>query len=170
MALAALALALAACGGNAERFQSADGSVEAVNNGGQWTITDSTGHELVSGYDSMRVTEVSESGHPMTVLYYKGADVLMRQFYSTMRLRSEGTVHNGRREGRWVFYHPNGQVQVETTYIDGKEEGEYRVLRDNGAPVYIGHYEGGRPTGVWEAYDQDGNLAERMDYNNGGAR
>ena len=167
IAILAAALLMAACGGNSHknaRFSSADGSVNAQRHGDQWTITDATGAEVVTGYDSMRVVEVGENGHPMTVIYYKGSEEHHLQYYSTMQLRSIGVFRDGHREGRWVYYHPNGVPQVEATFVNGKEEGPYRVLRDNGVPVYVGQYTEGRPSGMWEVYDQDGNLVEKTEY------
>ena len=163
------ALLTAACGGHngrTETFSAADGSVTATHNlrSGDWSITDARGNEPVADYDSMRVVEVSEDGHPMTVVYYSGNQQRWLQYFSTMQLRSEGTMVDGRREGHWVFYHPNGIMQCEATFIGGKEEGAYRVYRDNGAPYYIGQYESGRPVGLWEVYDAEGNLVEKTEY------
>ena len=160
-------LLLAGCGSGADKkqtFASADGSVTATVKHGQWTITNADGTEVVADYDSMRVVEVGETGHPMTVVYYKGNEQRWLQYYSTMQLRSEGTMVNGVREGHWVFYHPSGNIQAEATFVGGKEEGAYRVYRENGAPYYIGQYEHGVPTGLWEVYDQEGNLVEKTEY------
>lgn len=162
--MAAVALALTACHSNDQHLASADGSVQATLRNGQWIITDSAGREPVEAYDSMRVTETTADGKPTTVIYYKGADQYHRQYFSNMQLRSEGRLHNGRREGRWVYYHPNGLPQVEAEFVDGKEEGPYRVYRDNGAPYYIGQYSAGTPTGLWEVYDDEGNLVEKTEY------
>lgn len=166
--LFAAAMMLTACrgGGRTETFSAADGSMTAIHKVGtnEWSITDARGREPVDGYDSMRVVEVSEDGHPMTVVYYSGNEQRWLQYFSTMRLRSEGTMVDGKREGRWVFYHPNGLPQCEATFMAGKEEGAYRVYRDNGAPYYFGQYSGGEPTGEWEVYDQEGNLVERTAY------
>ena len=151
---------------NTQTFSASDGSVTATFKEGsnEWHITKADGSEVVDGYDSMRVVEVSESGHPMTVVYYTGNQQRWLQYYSTMHLRSEGTMVDGRREGRWVFYHPNGLIQCEATFINGKEEGSYRVYRDNGTPYYIGQYADGKPVGIWEVYDQQGNLVEKTEY------
>ncbi|MBR4739096.1 MAG: hypothetical protein IK058_03730 [Bacteroidales bacterium] len=162
-------LAVTGCrdkGHGTQTFSAADGSITAtVKVGtGEWSITNADGTSVVPDYDSMRVVEVGEDGHPMTVVYYTGNQQRWLQYFSTMRLRSEGTLVDGRREGRWVFYHPNGIMQCEATFIGGKEEGTYRVYRDNGAPYYIGQYSGGKPTGLWEIYDQEGNLIERTEY------
>ena len=149
-----------------QTFSAADGSITATvkKSTNEWSITRADGSEVVSGYDSMRVVEIGEDGHPMTVVYHTGNQQRWLQYYSTMRLRSEGTMVDGRREGRWVFYHPNGVVQCEATFIAGKEEGSYRVYRDNGAPYYIGQYTDGKPCGIWEVYDPQGNLVEKTEY------
>ena len=167
--LVVAALMTAACGGHnsrTETFSTADGSLTASHKIGtnEWSFTDAQGNEPVADYDSMRVVEVSEDGHPMTVVYYTGKQQRWLQYFSTMQLRSEGTMVDGQREGRWVFYHPNGNMQCEATFIGGKEEGAYRVYRDNGAPYYIGQYESGRPVGLWEVYDAEGNLVEKTEY------
>lgn len=163
-ALLAAALLAAGCHAKTTEYSASDGSVTATLKGDRWTIADSTGAEVVTGYDSMRVVEVSDDGHPMTVVYYKGNTQRWMQYYSTMRLRSDGMLVDGKREGRWVYYHPNGNVQSEATFAGGREEGPYRVYRDNGAPYYIGQYTAGQPSGQWEVYDPEGNLVEKTAY------
>lgn len=159
-ALSVLVLTAAACGAKTQEFSAQDGSVKAVlKSSGQWKITNGQGQEPVADYDSMRVVEVGEDGHPMTVIYYKGSEQHVRQYYTTMQVRCEGQMVDGLREGRWVFYHPNGNVQSECTYVQGHEEGPYRVYREDGKPYYLGHYKEGKPVGTWEFYDGDGNLA-----------
>ena len=166
---ASLAL-LAACGANTTEFQAQDGSTRAVvdNRTRQWTITDSNGREPVSQYDSMRVVEVSEDGHPMTVAYYRGNTCHWIQYYSSMQKRSEGQTVDGLREGRWVFFHPNGNIQSESNFIAGREDGPYRVYRANGAPYYIGQHTNGTPVGTWEFYGPDGMLVGTKVYDNDG--
>lgn len=161
---AALLLTVA-CGAKTQHFSATDGSVTAtLKPSGRWTITDSLGHEPVPDYDSMRVTEVGDDGHPMTVIYYRGKEQHIRQYYTNMQLRCQGMSVDGLSEGRWIFYHSNGNVQSECTFLHGRENGPYRVMRENGAPYYIGQYTDGQPTGVWEIYDPDGNLVGTKEY------
>jgi len=168
--LAAALLLFAACGGKTQQFAAADGSVKASFNerSGKWTLSGPDGKAPVDQYDSMRVVEVSPDGHPMTVVYYNGNTQHWLQYYSSMKKRSEGLLVDGRREGRWVFFHPNGTVQAEGTFVNGREDGPYRVLRDNGAPFYIGQYSNGVPTGTWEFYDPNGNLVGTKSYDTNG--
>lgn len=118
----------------------------------------------VGEYDSLAIVDTNASGAPATVIYYSGDSDIFRQYYSDHSLRAEGTVVNGKREGRWVFYFPGGNIQAEGNYIGGKEDGPYRVYRENGVPYYIGQYKMGVQTGIWEVYDQDGNLVTTQDY------
>ncbi len=161
-----LLLLLFSCTGKVQEFAAADGSIKATHNErtGEWHIMGPDGQEVVPEYDSMRVTEVSADGHPMTVVYYSGAVQHWLQYYSSMRPRSQGDVIGGMREGRWVFYHPAGNIQAEATYIGGREEGAYRVYRENGVPYYIGQYHDGERTGVWEVYDEQGQLVATQQY------
>ena len=164
--LAALLAFSTACTSKTQEYAAADGSVKATLNErtGEWHITGPDGQEVVPEYDSMRVTEVSTDGHPMTVVYYSGAVQHWLQYYSTMRLRSQGDVVSGVREGYWVYYHPAGNIQAEATYIGGREEGAYRVYRENGVPYYIGQYHNGERTGIWEVYDESGQLVATQNY------
>ncbi len=123
-------------------------------------FTDST----IGTYDSLTVIDTNETGGPSTVVYHSGKSEIVRQYYSDHSLRCEGTVIDGVREGRWVFYHPDGHIQSECTFVGGKEDGPYRVYRENGAPYYIGQYTMGVRTGIWEIYDQQGNLVTTQDY------
>lgn len=163
-------LMLAACGSNTTEFRAQDGTVTATvnNTTKQWSITNADGSEPVAQYDSMRVVEVSESGHPMTVVYHKGNVSHWLQYYSTMQKRSEGQTIGEQREGRWVFYHPNGNIQSESNFVGGNPDGPYRVYRSNGTPYYIGQHKQGIPVGTWEFYDNEGNLAGTKVYDNEG--
>jgi len=159
-----LATVVVGCTSKKEEYKSADGAVTAVHRGERWTITGADGREVVEGYDSMRVAEVGEDGHPMTILYYKGDVQTVIQYYATMELRCRGELKDGKREGLWQYWYENGNLQAEATYVGGREDGDYRVWREDGTPYYLGRYSNGARTGVWEVYDKDGNLVERREY------
>lgn len=115
--------------------------------------------------DSIVVAELGENENPATVYFYRDSTTILRQYYSTGAMRSEGALVGGLREGVWHFFFSNGMKQVETTYRQGKEEGMYTVYRENGVPYYRGMYHDGRRTGVWELYDEEANLASTQQYN-----
>jgi len=57
------------------------------------------------------------------------------------------------RDGVWISWHENGNKNSEGKYINGKENGKYRVWHPNGKLYYKGQYDMGRRVGVWEFYD-----------------
>lgn len=127
--------------------------------GKDWKFYDHSGGNLFKeDYDTLKVTELSEQQTPATVTLIKGNTTTQYQFYSDGTLRSKGLFRNRLRHGHWAFYHPNGFVQTEADFIDGKENGTYCVYRENGIPYYRGLYSDGQRTGQWEFYDANGNL------------
>ena len=158
------AFVMIGCKGQSEEYKAADGSVQAVHKGDKWIITGADGREVVTDYDSMRVAEVGEDGHPTSVFYYKDGRQICLQYYSSMALRCRGDIVDGQREGLWQYYYENGNLQAEATYVAGREEGPYRIFRENGVPYYIGQYSSGVRTGMWEVYDPEGNLVETKEY------
>ena len=133
--------------------------------GSDWTLLDHEGKSYMQGdYDSLQIAEWSELGTPASVIFHQGSTQYIYQFYSNCALRSSGKTIDGKRDGRWLFYHPNGMLQTEGTFVDGKENGKYTVYRDNGIPYYQGLYENGRRCGEWEFYDEEGNIAHRQKF------
>ncbi|MCR4660007.1 MAG: hypothetical protein K5650_06895 [Bacteroidales bacterium] len=133
--------------------------------GTNWQFYKEDGKPYFSAtYDSLTVTELGEGETPATVCLHKADTIGWHQFYSTCTPRSNGITVGGVRQGRWLFYYPNGQVQTEATFVNGLEEGRYNVYRDNGSPYYLGQYSGGQRTGTWEVYDRDGNLVTTKQY------
>ena len=166
------ALLFAACGNTTVReFRAPDNSVVAIcrfhgadSLNASWQFLDGSGNPFVKNFDSLSVVERGPEGHPMTVCFHVGNHQLWYQFYTSMVLRSQGTTVNGLREGRWIFYFPNGAPQAESNFVAGREEGPYKVFRDNGVPYYVGQYHDGARTGTWEIFNPDGSLATTQEY------
>ena len=54
-------------------------------------------------------------------LYYKKFTEV--PFSGTVTGRYQGKIKNGKRDGPWVSYHDNGQVDFKGTYKGGEEDG-----------------------------------------------
>lgn len=133
--------------------------------GDNWQFYSREGKAFITNtYDSMRVVEMSELGTPATVNYFSQQECTTYQFFSDGSLRCQGTTRNGLREGRWVFFHPNGLVQTEAEFVGGREEGVYIVNRENGIPYFRGQYHEGKRCGVWEFYDDEAHLVETKNF------
>ena len=119
---------------------------------------------LSAKLDSVLVTDMGTFGTPSTVAFCSGRHQDIIQFYSNYTVRSTERLTDGVRNGHVIFYFPNGNPQVEADFVDGLEEGPYIVYRQTGIPFYQGSYHAGQRVGVWEFYDEEGNLVNTIDY------
>ena len=103
-----------------------------------------------------------------------------QSFYANGKKKSSGTFKNDYRDGKWLWYHPDGELKLEETYISGKVLGDIKgffpdgsVERNislvNGNGDFIQYYDNGivkakgqfydySATGEWFFYDKNGNL------------
>lgn len=130
-----------------------------------WKIYSPEGEDYLSAtYDSLVCSELGPMQTPGTFYYHHADTITAIQFFSDCNLRSVGQLVDGKREGRWFFYHPNGQVQTEAIFQGGVENGVYTVFRENGTPYFRGLYINGHRAGIWEIYDEEANLVTTQNY------
>ena len=138
---------------------------EKTERGTHWKFYDKAGAPLHAGpTDSVEVLSLSPRSFPNTIAFHHGDSAFLYEFYESLVPRSTGLVVAGKREGRWVYYHPNGLVQAEGFYLSGRENGMHNVYRETGVPIYRGLYINDKRAGVWEFYDADGTLVTTKNY------
>ena len=59
-------------------------------------------------------------------------------------------------DGKFIKYHPNGNILISLTYKEGLEEGEYKDYYENGKLNAIGNMKNGKREGVWKTYYETG--------------
>lgn len=149
---------------NGQLFASGDFSQKHDFGDGWKFFNRNGGHYYDGKLDSVFVSDMGMFGTPSTVVFCSGSHKDVIQFYSNFTVRSTERLTNDVRNGRVFFYHPNGNTQVEANFSNGLEEGTYIVYRDNGIPYYQGTYKEGKRVGNWEFYDEQGNLAQTVNY------
>jgi antitoxin component YwqK of YwqJK toxin-antitoxin module len=65
----------------------------------------------------------------------------------------QGETMNGKREGKWTSFFPNGKIQSECYYVDGLNHGATKVYLENGKLLYEGEYVNGAKAGNWTFLD-----------------
>ncbi len=149
---------------NGQLFASGDFS-QNHEYGSNWTFYNRNGGPYYDGQlDSVVVSDMGLYGTPSTVSFFSGKHQDVVQFYSNYTVRSTERLSTEMRQGKVFFYFPNGKIQVEANFVDGLEEGPYIVYHESGVPYYQGRYEKGKRVGIWEFYDQEGNLVNQKDY------
>ena len=72
----------------------------------------------------------------------------------------QGSFKNGKRDGAWVTYHENGQLQSKGNYKNGKWDGAWVYYHDHGQFWSKGNYKNGKKEGTWVDYQRDGTVWE----------
>lgn len=145
--------------GNGQLYAEGDFSINHAK-GAKWQFHGVDGKPLANAkYDSTSVLVFTPDMLPTTLAYHKGDTADLFEFYEDLSPRASGQLVAGKRNGKWVFSHPNGVKQAEAIYINGVENGMHNSYRENGVPYFRGLYINGKRAGKWEFYDQDGNLA-----------
>ena len=89
------------------------------------------------------------------IYYKKFSDV---PFSGEISGKDKGSIKNGKKEGEWVYYYSNGQLDFKGNYKNGKEEGEWISYFSNGQLRYKGNYKNGEREGKWVYYFSDGHM------------
>ncbi len=92
--------------------------------------------------------------------YYRDgkADGTWLWFYPNGNLKTIETWREGKLQGKYILYLENGNPIMKTSYSNGKDMGEYLLYYPNGRLRVKGRYEYGKPKGVWEYYTETGKL------------
>jgi hypothetical protein len=80
------------------------------------------------------------------IQYKKFSDV---PFTGKTTGKTQGSFRNGKKDGPWVTYYPNGQLGSKGTYKDGKKEGLWVSYWDSGDLQSKGTYKDGKRDGPW---------------------
>ncbi|MEQ8910532.1 MAG: hypothetical protein RIC95_15155 [Vicingaceae bacterium] len=82
--------------------------------------------------------------------------------YPNGRLKLEGELLNGERNGIWTFYYENGMKWSEGKYRSGIRDGFSVVYYENGKKKLAGEYENDLRIGKWKVWNDDGSLAAEV--------
>lgn len=73
----------------------------------------------------------------------------------------------GRRQGEWLWYDPNGKISEEENYEKGKLEGAYASYHSNGNHRKKLNYKEGKLHGISKLYNDEGALIEEKNFEKG---
>lgn len=94
-------------------------------------------------------------------------DGLWLSYHDNGQLDSKGEYKNGEMNGAWVYYHNNGILIGKGNWHKGKRDGLWERYYNNGRLWYKGQYNKGVQHGHWATYEHDGQLTEKGHYQNG---
>lgn len=98
---------------------------------------------------------------------FTGKDYPHKNIPKTQKVE-EGTYVNGRKEGVWTKYFPDGKVKLKGTYNNNRPEGAYTRYYPNGKIAEQGEFKANSYKGLLLRYYDNGQLAYRANFNNQG--
>ena len=80
---------------------------------------------------------------------------------------SEGTLKDGKANGKLTIWHENGQKKKEGIYKDGKLDGKWTDWHDNGQKYKEGIYKDGLKDRKWTYWDENGQKWHEVTHKDG---
>ena len=109
----------------------------------------------------------SNSDHPIIIKKYNTSNALADvQFFTTKGiLESKGIMKGKLRIGKWLFYHENGKsIMSEENYVQGRLDGAYKNFYPNGEPTEVTYYKNGFLDGNYKKYSIKGLMYNDFNY------
>ena len=90
-----------------------------------------------------------------------------KELFGDGSLSGEGRVKDGKRHGKWTWYHKNGGLKAIGKYANGELDGYWEWWRESGKPLQAGSFDCGQQVGPWKRYYDNGQLWDEGDYDGG---
>ena len=120
---------------------------------------------LFCSLSSIALSETMEDLVKRDGLYYK--KFTDTPFTGKVEGKKQGSFKNGKKHGKWIIYHENGQLAKKFYLKNGKVEGEAIAYYDNGELWHKGQFKNSKKDGEWIIYHHNGQLMDKAHYKNG---
>lgn len=87
-------------------------------------------------------------------------------YYDSGELRYEGYFENGKEIGYFKYYYKSGNLDTELLYTIPGIQSEARIYYSNGYIKALGNYCDKKRCGLWEYFDDKGNILSKENYLN----
>lgn len=132
----------------------------------QWTVhRGPLGEELMHGL----WTEFYASGQKKAEgNYIDGArDGLWMGWFEDKQVQSRSMYKAGTEIGQWEEFHPDGKPAMTGSWVEGKKDGDWREWYRDGRPASVTRYKLGIPDGEWATWHENGELKSWGEYKAG---
>ena len=113
---------------------------------------------------------ITDSKQPIIIRVFKtNSNVAKVTFYNLNgNIESQGNMQGKNKIGKWIYFHKDGEsVMIEENYTNGKLEGAYKTFYPDGKPTVIAHYKNGKLEGKYLRYSIKNKVYEDFTYHLG---
>ena len=90
-----------------------------------------------------------------------------KSFYPNGKMQFEYNYKNGKQEGIAKSWYESGKIKLENNYVQDKKEGIEKAWYESGKPKYESNYTNGLENGKYRAWYESGKIEEEINYVNG---
>jgi antitoxin component YwqK of YwqJK toxin-antitoxin module len=89
----------------------------------------------------------------------------IRRIWSKARIQiGMAEFNRGKLHGRCLVWFDDGRLYIESSYFEGRLDGDYRSFWPNGKPREIGRYADGARVGKYQWFDETGALVTEQEF------
>ena len=126
---------------------------------------------LFASWGKLREVNITDTEIREGIAYVKGETEaftgIIKLYYENGNLESESNFKDGKQEGLSKLYYENGDLESEGNYKDGKGEGLAKEYYENGNIRIEGNYKDGKKEGHFKEYYENGYLMAQYYYKDG---
>ena len=83
---------------------------------------------------------------------------MWKYYYPDGSMKAEGSFKDGLRDGTWIFYYANKQIQQQGAYLKSQPEGNWKWFYPNGKLLREENFKNGKEEGPSKEYDEFDNI------------
>ena len=96
--------------------------------------------------------------------YFNGLEDSLWKYYENGKLSEESWYFMGKLHGSSVKYYDSGQPMIKAFFTLGEQDSTHTLLSKSGVVLEKGQFEKGQRIGVWENFDEKGQLTRKEEY------
>ena len=85
---------------------------------------------------------------------------IFMMYFPNGQIEMKGIIKDNLNEGEWIYYYQSGQVESEGFFKQDLPEGKWKWYYENGNLKEEGNFVAGNREGEWIIYDIDGSIKE----------
>ena len=142
---------------------------------GEWTYWERGGKRWLKfdygdGLEKVTLGEIEErDGITFKIGKYEPYVGIVEETGGKRGYKLLGRFLDGKRDGKWVQWYDNGQVEVQGEYYRGKKHGEWSLWYNNGKAKEQGTFSFGKVDSLYKYWFDNGHLKEEQRYKKGSA-
>lgn len=127
---------------------------------------------LYFSWDGQAIKQFDSNGYYKVIAIDTVSDFhfLVKEYSAEHQLKMQGkyrSLNPDKRNGKFIWYYPNGNIRKECLFENNKLYGEYKVWHSNSNLKQLSIYRDGLLEGISKTWSESGNIIKVVEYKDG---